>query len=76
MREASLNYNLPGKYIENSFLKGLSVGITGRNLFFLYRALENYDPEGSFSVSNYAQGVLFYTMPTARSIGFNISIKF
>jgi TonB-linked SusC/RagA family outer membrane protein len=76
LREAALNYTLPGKYIENTFIKGLSVGVTGRNLFFLYRALENYDPEGSFSVSNYAQGVLFYTMPTARSIGFNVSIKF
>ena len=76
LREAAVNFNLPGKYIANTFIKGLSVGITGRNLFFLYRALENYDPEGSYSVSNYSQGVLFYTMPTARSIGFNVSIKF
>jgi TonB-linked SusC/RagA family outer membrane protein len=76
LREASLTYSLPGKYIENTFVKGLSVGVTGRNLFFLYRALENYDPEGSFSVSNFAQGVLYYTMPTARSVGFNVSIKF
>ncbi len=76
LREAALNYELPGKFIANSFIKGLSVGVTGRNLFFLYRALENYDPEGSYSVSNYSQGVLFYTMPTARSVGFNVSIKF
>jgi TonB-linked SusC/RagA family outer membrane protein len=76
MREASLNFDLPRKYIENSFIKGLTVGVTGRNLFFIYRALENFDPEGSYSVSNYAQGVLFYTMPTARSLGFNVSIKF
>ena len=76
MREAALTYNLPKSIIENTFIKGLSVGITGRNLFFIYRALENFDPEGSFSVSNYAQGVLFYTMPTTRSLGFNVSIKF
>jgi outer membrane receptor protein involved in Fe transport len=75
LREASVNFDL-GKYTKETFLKGLSVGVTGRNLFFLYRALENYDPEGSFSVSNYAQGVLYYTMPTARSVGFNVSIKF
>ncbi|TFH49772.1 MAG: TonB-dependent receptor, partial [Bacteroidia bacterium] len=76
LREAALTYNLPGKIIENTFIKGVSVGVTGRNLFFIYRALENFDPEGSFSVSNFAQGVLFYTMPTARSLGFNVSIKF
>jgi TonB-linked SusC/RagA family outer membrane protein len=76
MREVALNFDLPRKLIENSFIKGLSLGVTGRNLFFFYRALENYDPEGSYSVSNYSQGVLFYTMPTARSLGFNVSIKF
>ena len=76
MREVALNYDLPRKYIENSFIKGFSIGITGRNLFFLYRALENFDPEGSYSVSNFSQGVLYYTMPTARSLGFNVNIKF
>jgi TonB-linked SusC/RagA family outer membrane protein len=76
LREAALTYTLPRQMIDKTFIKGLSVGITGRNLFFLYRALENFDPEGSFSVSNFAQGVLFYTMPTARSLGFNVSIKF
>ncbi len=76
LREAALTYTLPRSIIDNTFIKGVSVGVTGRNLFFLYRALENFDPEGSFSVSNFAQGVLFYTMPTARSLGFNVSIKF
>ncbi len=76
LREASLNFDLPQRLIEGTFIKGLNVGLTGRNLFFLYRALENFDPEGSFSVSNFAQGVLFYTMPTTRSLGFNVSIKF
>ncbi len=76
MREVALNFDLPRRYIADSFIKGLTVGVTGRNLFFLYRALENFDPEGSYSVSNYSQGVLFYTMPTARSIGFNVSVKF
>ena len=76
MREVTLTYNLPGDLANKTFLKGVSVGVTGRNLFFLYRALDNFDPESSFSVGNYAQGVLFYNMPTTRSLGFNISVKF
>jgi len=76
LREVTLTYDLPKKFIDKSFIKGASFGLTGRNLFFIYRALDNYDPESSFSVSNYAQGVLFYNMPTTRSIGFNISVKF
>ncbi len=76
MREVALTFDVPRKLIDNSFIKGVTVGVTGRNLFFLYRALENFDPEGSYSVSNYSQGVLFYTMPTARSLGFNVNLKF
>ncbi|MEZ4996869.1 MAG: hypothetical protein R2758_05170 [Bacteroidales bacterium] len=48
------------------------MGLTGRNLFLPLQEHENFDPEGSFSVSNFAQGVLFYTMPTTRSLGFNV----
>jgi len=76
LRELALTYNLPRTMLEKTFIKGLSVGVTGRNLFFIYRAIDNFDPEGSFSVSNFAQGVLFYTMPTTRSVGFNVSVKF
>lgn len=76
MREVALTYELPRRLLDRTFIKGLSVGVTGRNLFFIYKELENFDPEGSFSVSNYAQGVLFYTMPTTRSVGFNVSVKF
>jgi TonB-linked SusC/RagA family outer membrane protein len=76
LREVSLVYQLPQNMLTNSFLKGASIGVTGRNLFFIYNSLDNFDPEGSFSTGNFAQGVLFYNLPTARSIGFNVNIKF
>lgn len=76
LRELSLTYDLPASILDKTFIKGVSVGITGRNLFFIYRALKNFDPEGSFSTSNFAQGVLFYNMPTTRSLGFNLNVKF
>jgi TonB-linked SusC/RagA family outer membrane protein len=76
LRMLSLTYDLPKSVYEKIRLKGASIGLVGRNLFFLYKKLENYDPEGSFSTSNFAQGVLFYNMPTTRSFGFNLNIKF
>ena len=76
LRELSLVYNLPASLIGKTFIKGASLGVTGRNLFFIYRALDNYDPEGSSSASNYSQGVLFYNMPTTRSVGFSVNVKF
>lgn len=76
LRELSLSYELPKTLLDKIHVKGASVGLIGRNLFFLYKKLDNFDPEGSFSTSNYAQGVLFYNMPTTRSFGFNLNIKF
>jgi TonB-linked SusC/RagA family outer membrane protein len=76
LRELSLIYALPKNLLNNTFIKEASFGVTGRNIFFLYNKLDNFDPEGSFSTGNFAQGVLFYNLPTARSLGFNVNIKF
>lgn len=76
LRELSFVYSLPKHLLQKTFINGASVGVTGRNLFFFYRALDNFDPEGSSSASNFAQGVLFYNMPTTRSLGFNVNVKF
>ncbi|TFH36181.1 MAG: TonB-dependent receptor, partial [Bacteroidia bacterium] len=76
MREISLSYNVPASLIDGTFIKGASVGVSARNLFFLYNSLENFDPETSYSVSNYSQGVLYYTLPATRSIGFNLRFTF
>ncbi len=76
LRELSLTYTLPKKLFENNFLGSVSVGFIARNLGFLYKEIENFDPISSYSTSNYAQGILYFTLPTTRSYGFNVNIKF
>ncbi len=76
LRELSLSYNLPKSLFANNFIQDVSISLVGRNLFFLYKEMDNFDPESSYSTSNFAQGMLFYNMPTARSFGFNLNIKF
>jgi TonB-linked SusC/RagA family outer membrane protein len=76
LREISLSYALPASLINKTFIKGVSLGITGRNLFFFYNAMENFDPETSYSVSNYSQGLMYYTLPTTRSLGLNLRLSF
>lgn len=76
LRELSLIYNLPVSLFDNNFINAVSISIVGRNLFFLYKEMDNFDPETSYSTSNYAQGMLWYNMPTTRSFGFNLNIKF
>lgn len=76
MREISLVYSLPKSLLANSFVKGLSLGVVGRNLFFIYKEIDNFDPESSYSTSNFAQGMLWYNIPTTRSLGFNLNVTF
>jgi hypothetical protein len=76
LRELTLVYSLPRNILGDSFVKGLSVGLVGRNLAFLYKDIDNFDPESSYSTSNYAQGMLWYNLPTTRSFGFNVNISF
>ena len=76
LREVALTYNFPSSLLESTFLSSASLSLTGRNLFFLYKKMDNFDPESSFSTSNFAQGVLYNNLPTTRSVGMNLNLKF
>jgi len=52
---------------------GGDIALIGRNLG-LWSKMKNIDPETAFDASN-VQGIEFGQMPTARSIGFSISIR-
>ncbi|MCT4648198.1 MAG: TonB-dependent receptor, partial [Carboxylicivirga sp.] len=76
LRELSLTYRVPTSLLGDGFIKGASISFIGRNLFFIYRDMDNFDPESSFSTSNFSQGVLWYNLPTTRSLGFNLNVNF
>ncbi len=76
LREMSLTYRLPVSVLDGTFLKSASVGVIARNLFFIYKESPNFDPEMSYSTSNFSQGILYNPIPAARSIGFNVNLKF
>lgn len=76
LRELSLTYRLPSKVLENTFIQNLSLSLVGRNLMFLHKKVDNFDPESSYSTSNFSQGVLFYALPTTKSFGFSLNVNF
>ncbi len=76
LREFVFSYNLPKSLLSSTPIKGASIGLVGRNLFFLYKDVKHVDPEASLGTSNNGQGIISYNLPTARSIGFNLNIKF
>ncbi|WP_165823984.1 SusC/RagA family TonB-linked outer membrane protein [Pseudochryseolinea flava] len=74
VRELSVSYALPVANLKLPF-KSASLGIVARNLFFLYKKTDNFDPEASYSTGN-AQGVAYYNLPSTRSLGFNLNLGF
>jgi hypothetical protein len=76
LREVSLTYSFPKKILEKTFIKGASLSAVGRNLLFIYKNVDNFDPESSYSTSNLGQGVLFYALPTTRSFGLTLNVNF
>ncbi|NPA36783.1 MAG: SusC/RagA family TonB-linked outer membrane protein [Chlorobi bacterium] len=76
LRELSITYDFPSKMFDNLFIEKVTLGLVGRNLFFIYKDIDNFDPESSFSTSNFSQGVLWYNLPTTKSFGFSLNINF
>ncbi len=77
LREFSLTYNFPSSILGNSIVKEASISLIGRNLLFLYKGFDGgFDPDATLGTSNAGQGLLYYSMPTARSFGFNLNVKF
>ena len=76
LREISLTYRFPGSILEKTFIQNASLSLTGRNLFFLWKKADNFDPESSYSTNNFSQGVLFYALPTTKSLGLSLNVNF
>jgi len=75
VRQFVLSYDLPQSFIEKTPIRGLRVGLIGRNLFFLKNGLSDLgmDPEAVYGTSG--SGFEFASLPTPRSIGINLNIK-
>lgn len=78
LREVVLNYALPSNMFRNNrFIKGLSFGVEGRNLWLIHSKVPHIDPEVNlFGSASVGEGVEFYNMPSTRSFGFNVRATF
>lgn len=74
-RELRLTYDFNPAILSKTPIRGLTVGITGRNLAILKKNVPHIDPEAGLSTSN-VQGLESGQLPTARNISFMISLKF
>lgn len=77
LREVAINYTLPSSILSNTFIKGLSFGVEGRNLALLYSKVPHIDPENNlFGAGADGFGVERSSVPSTRSLGFNLRLQF
>ena len=76
MREVVLGYNLPSRWLDNTFIARANLSLVGRNLFFIYLATDKIDPEAGFDAGNFGSAFELNTMPGTRSFGFNLNLSF
>ncbi len=75
LRELSVSYSLPKKYLSKLSVKEFTFSLIGRNLFTLYKNVPNIDPESTYNNGN-GQGLEYGSLPTRRQYGLNLSVKF
>ena len=74
-RQLSIGYSLPSSLLDNIFLTSVNVQVIAANLFYLKRSVDNIDPESAYNVSN-SQGLEYFGVPSTRSYGLNLNVKF
>jgi TonB-linked SusC/RagA family outer membrane protein len=72
LREARLGFELPRTIANQMRVTNARMSIVGRNLY-LWAKAPNIDPEAAFSSSN-LQGIEMGQLPTARSVGFQVTL--
>jgi hypothetical protein len=73
LRSVTIGYTLPANLF-NGAVKTATISLVGRNLFYIHKKTDNIDPESSYSA--YAQGIESGGLPTTRTYGLNLSVKF
>lgn len=79
LREITLGYELPSKFVRSLKLSGISLTLSGRNLWYLAPNVPkytNYDPEVNSLGSGQVQGIELSGAPSTRRFGFNINVTF
>jgi TonB-linked SusC/RagA family outer membrane protein len=75
LRQFTMGYSIPNNMLSNTPFQSVRLSFAARNLFLVYSAIKNVDPESNYSTSN-GQGLENFGVPPTRSYGFNLSVQF
>ena len=75
LREASISYDFPKKWLKGTGFDRFKFSVIGRNLWTIYSKVPNIDPESTYTNGN-GQGFEYGSLPYRRSYGFNLQLSF
>jgi hypothetical protein len=77
LREISLGYSFPKSLIKSTFIKGIDIMITGRNLWLKTdKSFTGSDPEQSLYGSSNGQGLINFQTPSTKSYNLGLKVTF
>ena len=74
LRELTLSYAFP-KQMLGKVVNSLSISFVARNLFNIYKNVPNIDPDSNYN-NGTGMGLEFGSLPSRRSFGLNVNLKF
>lgn len=74
MREITLTYNVPQHWFKKA-IKGMSLSFVARNPFIIWKNIPNIDPDSNYNNTT-GMGLEYGSLPSRKSYGFNINVKF
>jgi hypothetical protein len=74
LRELTLSYNVPKTLLRN-VVKSLDLSFVARNPFIIWKNIPNIDPDSNYNNTT-GMGLEYGSLPSRRSYGFNINVKF
>jgi hypothetical protein len=76
LRELSVTYDIPATLVDQLGMSSASVSLIGKNLL-LFTKVPSIDPE-TYSIRNgiFVNGFESTSIPSLRSIGLNVNLKF
>jgi TonB-linked SusC/RagA family outer membrane protein len=75
LRELSIGYNIPKRLLNHTPFVSAKLSFVGRNLWLIKSDVPGFDPESAYSTGN-GQGIEYGSVPSYKSMGFNLNIGF
>lgn len=79
LREVSLSYDLPSEWFKKTKLSGISLVLSGRNLWYIAPNMPkgtNFNPEANSFGATTTQGIELSAAPTTKRFGISLNVRF